>query len=690
MRAGGLLSVILILCSIPAAALEFTLTPINGGTFRLKDVTGHHFGSTFSNSYTYSNAQVKVALDDAQKLYLAGTVTATGLKPNFAYQIKLAGRNSKLSNVISGSTAAPDDATNERLGYIGRWWRAYPNAANANDADYNANKNDPSYAYSAYLIVAFFLTDAQGNAALHFEGNSSFHVLWRMDQRQPTQNDGPIFNAVIPGTTGNTAYDEGSATPDAPIGLYGEWEPTRALPGKMVMTPGHYACDFILTEESFHDFGIDAGNWTAALGAPIEFDISSGSGQSWATPAPITYPAPLTSAQLNAVSSGVPGTFTYTPPLGTVLPAGTHTLAAQFKPDAATGDVPPPLSVNLVVQKGTPRIYWNPPPNVLANKPLDRDIFAPSADAPGEFTDNFPTTRSLQPGTYTFTVQFVPADQANFSVPEPVTRTIEAVEGLLLASGPYAQPNPAYAGMPVQFSAAGTSRGMDWSWNFGDGSAAADGTPVTHTFATAGEYTVTLTVKGSAGRMESETVSVKVLPMPAGLSGETDSDGDGFSNALELTLGFDPLISTSTPLGGVSGKDALPYSNAKCALKMSSKSAKIHFTASVPVFNGFSAANQRLVLDIDGNVLVFALDARGAAKESDKRASVRVKNAQASLTIDAINFSGPLSGILKPPYVSTSRFAPVTILLGDKLFTSTETFAFKLSGQGMTISNKAK
>src|SRR5262249_27683813 len=41
----------------------------------------------------------------------------------------------------------------------------------------------------------------------------------------------------------------------------------------------------------------------------------------WADPADITYPTPLTGTQLNATAN-VPGTFAYTPPAGTVLNPG--------------------------------------------------------------------------------------------------------------------------------------------------------------------------------------------------------------------------------------------------------------------------------------------------------------------------------------------------------------------------------
>ncbi len=118
--------------SFNASAADLALEPITGGTFRFKDCNGRTFGDAYIQSYTYSNAQVTVALDDHPgQAYLSGLITATGLKPNFAYQIKLGGRNSKLSPAGTG-----DDATNERLGLIGRWWRQYPNPANSNDSDY--------------------------------------------------------------------------------------------------------------------------------------------------------------------------------------------------------------------------------------------------------------------------------------------------------------------------------------------------------------------------------------------------------------------------------------------------------------------------------------------------------------------------------------------------------------------------
>jgi len=56
---------------------------------------------------------------------------------------------------------------------------------------------------------------------------------------------------------------------------------------------------------------------------------------SWPTPAPITQGTPLSATQLNAAAKFA-GTFVYTPPTGTVLPAGTHTLSVKFTPADTT------------------------------------------------------------------------------------------------------------------------------------------------------------------------------------------------------------------------------------------------------------------------------------------------------------------------------------------------------------------
>ncbi len=68
----------------------------------------------------------------------------------------------------------------------------------------------------------------------------------------------------------------------------------------------------------------------------------------WATPANIVYGTALGAGQLNATSS-VPGIFTYNPPAGTVLNAGSQVLSVTFNPTDTNNYAPVTANVALVV-----------------------------------------------------------------------------------------------------------------------------------------------------------------------------------------------------------------------------------------------------------------------------------------------------------------------------------------------------
>lgn len=83
---------------------------------------------------------------------------------------------------------------------------------------------------------------------------------------------------------------------------------------------------------------------------------------SWNTPAPVGVGTALSAAQLNAAASfggaSVPGTFTYTPPAGTVMnTAGLQTLSVAFAPTDAANYNSATATVSLSVTGGT-----SPPP----------------------------------------------------------------------------------------------------------------------------------------------------------------------------------------------------------------------------------------------------------------------------------------------------------------------------------------
>ena len=72
---------------------------------------------------------------------------------------------------------------------------------------------------------------------------------------------------------------------------------------------------------------------------------------SWANPADVVYGIPLSAAQLNATAN-VAGAFSYNPPLGTVLSAGSNqTLSVTFTP-TDTGDYPNPVTQTVALNVG--------------------------------------------------------------------------------------------------------------------------------------------------------------------------------------------------------------------------------------------------------------------------------------------------------------------------------------------------
>jgi hypothetical protein len=261
----------LVLCSkLWAATVQ--LQPIGDVTtwpdtpFRWMDIADFLYSADYQGNFTYDQPSVTVTYCNTSNSF-SGMLTATGLKPNFAYQVKLVGKPQK----VWGEDG--DDWTNEQIGYAGRWWRKQPNPGNTNDADYDAHKDDADYIFEGYLLFDFFVTDQQGSATLKFYADSSFHVLWATHDstgdgtghRDPGPNDSEVrytdFTAAP--TTHPDAYDFDYGA--AHVGIYAEWQSDRDLPGEIVPAPGNYNCRFILTEESFHQSG-SGGGWASVMG----------------------------------------------------------------------------------------------------------------------------------------------------------------------------------------------------------------------------------------------------------------------------------------------------------------------------------------------------------------------------------------------------------------------------------------
>jgi uncharacterized protein YjdB len=95
------------------------------------------------------------------------------------------------------------------------------------------------------------------------------------------------------------------------------------------------------------------GGSTKSMGVPSTSNAAKTSTITWPQPADVPAGTPLDSKQLNATAN-VPGTFTYTPPAGTVLQTGAQKLTVSFTPTDAQSYAPATASttVNVTAANG--------------------------------------------------------------------------------------------------------------------------------------------------------------------------------------------------------------------------------------------------------------------------------------------------------------------------------------------------
>jgi hypothetical protein len=134
----------------------------------------------------------------------------------------------------------------------------------------------------------------------------------------------------------------------------------------------------------------------------------------WATPAAIIYGTALSGVQLNA-SSTVAGSFTYSPAAGTVLNAGTQTLAVSFTPNDATDYTTATASITLTVNKAALSITWATPAPITYGTALSATQLDASSTAAGTFAYSPTAGTVLAVGSHTLTVTLTPTNAANYT-----------------------------------------------------------------------------------------------------------------------------------------------------------------------------------------------------------------------------------------------------------------------------------
>jgi Bacterial Ig-like domain (group 3) len=134
----------------------------------------------------------------------------------------------------------------------------------------------------------------------------------------------------------------------------------------------------------------------------------------WATPAAIAYGTALSATQLDATAS-VPGTFSYSPAIGTVLTTGSQTLSVTFTPTNTTDYSTATASVALTVNKATPTITWATPAPILSGTALGSTQLDATASVPGTFV-YYPASGTVPAvGSQTLSVTFTPTDTTDYN-----------------------------------------------------------------------------------------------------------------------------------------------------------------------------------------------------------------------------------------------------------------------------------
>ena len=148
----------------------------------------------------------------------------------------------------------------------------------------------------------------------------------------------------------------------------------------------------------------------------------------WPGPAAIIYGTALSSTQLNATAN-YPGTFTYSPSLGTVLDAGTQTLSAKFSPSDSTKVASATATNSVTVNRATPTITWSTPAPVSAGAMLGSAQLNATANVVGTYTYSpAASTVMNNTGSQTLSVTFTPSDSADYnSVTDSVALTVNVV-----------------------------------------------------------------------------------------------------------------------------------------------------------------------------------------------------------------------------------------------------------------------
>jgi len=293
---------------------------------------------------------------------------------------------------------------------------------------------------------------------------------------------------------------------------------------------------------------LSGGGLAANVTASLTMFVYGKAVISWNPASPITYPAPLTTAQLNATAVPTAGAWAYSPAFGAVLNAGTQTLSTTFTPTDTVGyPNPATATASIVVNQATQTISFAPlaTPIIFNTNPVTLSATGGASGNPVVFTVTGPATVSgntltyIGPGTVVVTAN--QAGNINYSAAAPVSQTIIVQPNTQTITFTLASP-VTYGVAPIPLSATGGPSGNPVTFTVTSGPATLSGNTLTITGA--GTVVVTANQAGNAAYQAATPVAQTLIVNQA-------SQVISFSLASPVTYGVAPITLSATATSGL-------------------------------------------------------------------------------------------------------------------------------------------
>jgi PKD repeat protein len=311
-----------------------------------------------------------------------------------------------------------------------------------------------------------------------------------------TVNTAVQFNSTSQGQVDSYAWDFGDGNTS-----------TEANPSHTYDTAGQYTVTLTVTNAAGSDTETATIDVQEALQAPV-------AGFSAVSPATVNTAVQFTNTSQGQVDSyawdfGDGGTSTDANPSHTFATTGQFTVTLTVSNAAGSDTETATIDVQEALQ--APAAGISAPTSATVNTPVQ---FTNSSQGQidtyiWDFGDGNTSTDANPTHTFATTGQFtVTLTVSNAAGSDSETATIEIEEALQAPAAGISAPPTATVNTEVLFSSTSQGQVDSYAWDFGDGNTSTDANP-THTFATTGQFTVTLTVSNAAGS-DSETATIDI------------------------------------------------------------------------------------------------------------------------------------------------------------------------------------